>query len=239
MIISTPGIVLHTTPYGETSLIAKVLTRELGLRSYIVKGVRTQAARTKQGLFQPMTELDMVVYNNTKTDLNYTKELSPRHPETFTQSSNQAIRHSLLFFMAEVLYRSLHEAEPLPALYDYVAETLATLQPPLATLPIRFMLGVACHLGIEPLDNYSVAEPLFSLDDGRYVSVQREPMNTLDPEQSQMLHQILTDNYLQPTANGQLSTRTALLNSLIEYYRIHLATFGEFKSHEILHTVLA
>ena len=95
MIISTPGIVLHTTPYGETSLIAKVLTRELGLRSYIVKGVRTQAARTKQGLFQPMTELDMVVYNNTKTDLNYTKELSPRHPETLTQSSNQAIRHSL------------------------------------------------------------------------------------------------------------------------------------------------
>ena len=230
---------LHTTPYGESSLIAKVLTRELGLRSYIVKGVHTQAARTKQGLFQPMTELEMVVYNNSKTDLNYTKEISPRHPETYTQSSNQAVKHSLLFFMAEVLYRSLHEAEPLPALYDYVTETISTLQPPLATLPIRFMLGVACHLGIEPLDNYSVAEPLFSLDDGRYVGGQRELTHTLDIEQSQMLHQLLTDDCQPSTANYQLSTRTALLNSLIEYYRIHLSTFSEFKSHEILHTVLA
>ena len=36
--ISTPAIVLHTTPYGESSVIVKAFTRLLGVRSYIIKG---------------------------------------------------------------------------------------------------------------------------------------------------------------------------------------------------------
>ena len=35
MIVSTKGIVLRTTKYGESSVIVSVFTRECGLKSYI------------------------------------------------------------------------------------------------------------------------------------------------------------------------------------------------------------
>ncbi len=54
MLLSTPGLVLHTTPYGESSVVAKVFTRQLGVRSYIIKGVRNGRSRVKQNLMQPL-----------------------------------------------------------------------------------------------------------------------------------------------------------------------------------------
>ena len=177
MLLSTPGLVLHTTPYSESSVVVKVFTRQLGVRSYIIKGVRGRGGRIKQNLLQPLSSLDMVVYNNEKTDLNYIKELSPRYTETFTQSSNQAIEHSLRFFMTEVLYKALREAEPMPALFDYVESSnssLSTFHFPLSTFPISFLLTVARHLGIEPLDNYSTRESFFDLQEGRFVATPTE-----------------------------------------------------------------
>ena len=191
---------LHTTPYSESSVVVKVFTRQLGLRSYIIKGVRGRGGRVKQNLLQPLSSLDMVVYDNPRTELNYIKELSPRHSETLTQSSNQAISH----------------------------------------LPISFLLTVARHLGIEPLDNYSSREPLFDLQEGRFVSAPTE--TTLSPDLSALLHQYLSSFHslslpLTPFHSSP-DDRTALINALLNYYHLHLSGFSHFHSHEILHTIL-
>jgi valyl-tRNA synthetase len=50
MLLSTPGLVLHTTPYSESSVVVKVFTRQLGVRSYIIKGVRGRGGRVKRKL---------------------------------------------------------------------------------------------------------------------------------------------------------------------------------------------
>ena len=52
MLLSTPGLVLHTTPYADTSVVAKVFTRQLGVRSYIIKGVRSRTGKVKQNMLQ-------------------------------------------------------------------------------------------------------------------------------------------------------------------------------------------
>jgi DNA repair protein RecO (recombination protein O) len=44
--VVTPALVLHVIPYGETSKILKLLTRELGLQSAIAKGARRARSRT-------------------------------------------------------------------------------------------------------------------------------------------------------------------------------------------------
>lgn len=225
MLISTPGFVLHTTPYGETSVIVKVFTRLLGVRSYIVKGGRGRSTHIKQNLLQPLSCLDLVVYDNPKTELNHVKELSLHAPAP----SSDPVGNALRFFMTEVLYKSLQEAEPMPALFDYV-ESVQQCQD--AALPINFMLTVAHHLGIEPLDNYSSREPLFDLQEGRYSSTASE--TTLSPNLSDMLHDYLTSS--QPTYS--LALRRALIDALLAYYHLHLASFRNFTSHEILHTIL-
>ena len=228
MLLSTPGLVLHTTPYSESSVVAKVFTRQLGLRSYIIKGVRGPRGRVKQNLLQPLSSLDMVVYNNEKTDLNYTKELSPRCPDQLSDPVGNALR----FFMTEVLYKALREEEPMPALWDYV-EALETQRDELPHVPIQFLLAVARYLGIEPMDNYCHREPLFDLQEGRFVSTPTE--TTLSPHLSEMLHDYLS-NFQYSISN--LSDRRSLIDALIAYYQLHLSGFSHFHSHEILHTIL-
>ena len=169
MLTTTQGLVLHTTKYGETSVIAKVFTRELGLCSYIIKGVRSTSGRTKQNLLQPMCHLDMTVYNNPKKNLQYVKEM---HPASHYGFSGDSVKTALLFFMDEVLYKSLKEGEQNLPLFDYVVGELQSLSAEdgaLASFPISFLVRAARHLGIEPMDNYSHHEPLFNLKEGKFL----------------------------------------------------------------------
>lgn len=229
MTLSTPALVLHTTDYSETSVIAKVFTRQLGVRSYILKGVRKGGSRVKRNLLQPLTSLDMVVYNNPRTSLNYVKELAPRCPERESEPIGNALR----FFMTEVLYKSLKEEEPMPALWDYVETAEKSHVAPVRDFPIDFLLGVAQYIGIRPLDNYSVREPYFSLMEGRYVSVVSD--STLTLQQSALLHSYLSSADSRETTSQQ---RRALVNALLSYFQLHLEGFKNFSSHEILHAVL-
>lgn len=239
--LSTPALVLHTTSYSESSVIAKIFTRQLGVRSYIIKGVRKSGSKTKQNLLQPLSHLDLVVYNNPKTQINYIKEMGQhahRQQEQCRQLSEVAVHNALRFFMTEVLYKTLREEEPMPDLFDYVADTCSfqstDIKP--SQQPILFLLKVSRHLGIEPLDNYSVREPLFDMLAGRY---QYAGEQTLNASISQLLHYYLQALHTgSPLPIATLAQRTELINRLLEYYQIHLAEFRNFKSHEILHTVL-
>lgn len=230
MLVATPGLVLHTTPYAESSVVVKVFTRQLGLRSYIIKGVRGSRGRVKQNMLQPLSSLDMVVYDNPRSQLNYIKELTPRHPD----QPSEPVANALRFFMTEVLYKALREEEPMPGLWDYVEATgSCPASADSGQVPVRFMLSVARHLGIEPLDNHSTREPLFDLEEGRFVSVASE--TTLGPELSALLHQYLSDTSFHESS---LRSRTALLDALLTYFHLHLSGFRNFTSHEMLHAIL-
>lgn len=230
MLLSTPGLVLHTTPYGEASVVAKVFTRQMGVRSYIIKGVRGAGGRVKQNMLQPLSSLDMVVYDNRRSELNYIKELSPRHPDRQSDPVDNALR----FFMTEVLYKALREEDPMPDLWDYVESSDHRVSA--SDLPIVFMLTVAHHLGIEPLDNHSHREPYFDLQEGRFVAIATE--TTLPASLSSLLHEYLAGLGVQATESKTLAERRALIDALIAYFQMHLSGFRNFHSHEILHTIL-
>ena len=238
--LSTQALVLHTTAYSESSVIAKIFTRQLGVRSYILKGVRKGGGRTKQYLLQPLSYLDLVVYNNPKTQLNYLKEIAPHRaaqPGAAPDALDEMSRHALRFFMTELLYKTLREEEPMPDLFDYVVEALNVQgSRSMSHLPVTFMLSVSRHLGIEPLDNYSSREPLFDMQSGRY---QYAGSTTLDRSTSLLLHSFLQALHEgSPVPAATLAQRTELINRLLEYFQMHLSEFRNFKSHEILHTVL-
>ena len=236
MLLSTPGLVLHTVPYAETSVVAKVFTRQLGVRSYIIKGVRggSSCSRVRQNLLQPLSNIDMVVYDNHRSNLNYVKELTPRQ-----SSVSDPVGNALRFFMTEVLYKVLREEEPMPELWDYVEKASDTTAGERKDVPIRFLLMVARHLGIEPMDNYSSREPYFCLEEGRYVSAPNE--TTLPSNLSMILHEYLLSSHSQSlpvTPSHSLQSRRDLIDALIAYFQFHLSGFKQFRSHEILHTIL-
>ena len=55
MLKKTSGIVLSHIKYQETSIIVRIFTRDLGLKAYLVNGVRSMSKGSKIALYQPLT----------------------------------------------------------------------------------------------------------------------------------------------------------------------------------------
>lgn len=242
MLLTTQGLVLHTTPYSDSSLIANVFTRELGLKSYMVKGIGRSQRAPKRNLLQPLSHLELTVYNNPRKEVQYVKEMHPTampHPYNATPLTAQNLA-SLKYFACELLYRSLSPDQPNQTLFDYTTQSLAAISTPggaIAHFPIRYMLQLASHLGIQPMDNYSAKEPRFNLKEGRFTQPQQHQEGTdyqVNADLSQLLHQYLSDETPQCT----LTQRTDLMNTLLEYFNIHLPNFNTFNSTGIIHEIL-
>ena len=236
MIRVTKGLVLRTIKYSETSVIAKVFTREMGVCSYMVKGVRTQKGKIKQNLLQPLSYLDMCVYDSPKTSINYIKEMQVA--EQFVNLREDSVKVTLVFFMTEVLYKTLNEGEVMPMVFDYVVEQLRGIDDgriKVSYQPLLFMLQMSTFLGIEPLNNYSVGEPLFNLREGRFVGTKIDDY-LLDNSESLAMHYLLAAYH--GTSQVPKVSMSGALHMMIDYYGLHLPEFRNFKSHEILHTLL-
>ena len=232
-LVTTDGIVLHSTHYSESSIIARVFTRTMGVQSYMVKGVRGHGGRVKQNQLQPLNHIEITAYNNPRAEIQYVKEINLRHSHTASMVDN-----ALRFFKAELLYKTLRNNDPQPDLFDYV--TSDTHQPA-AHQPILFMLCLSRHLGIEPLDNYGGSKKYFHTGKGHFDATPDSDNDTalFDLESSRLLHEYLqTCHSLQPPPDASLPQRNRLLDLLLAYFGIHLDEFHHFTSHEILHTVL-
>ncbi len=116
---------LHSIKYGETSVIARVLTRELGLQSYLVPGVRKPKARIRQNLFQPLCLLDLIVYHKEKEGLHRIKEITCPHP--YESIPYDIPKTSIAIFLAEMLHHAIKSHEANPALFDFIRDSLLTL----------------------------------------------------------------------------------------------------------------
>ena len=60
MLVSTEAISLNYVKYSETSIIVKCFTKSDGLKSYLLKGIRTsKKKKINIGFFQPLTQLEI------------------------------------------------------------------------------------------------------------------------------------------------------------------------------------
>ena len=103
----TRGIVLRTVKYGETSVVATILTELFGVQSYLINGVRSHSRKgsVKAGMFQPAAILDMVVYHNELKHLNRVKEF--RWGRLYQQVLSDVPRNAVGLFMVELLTKCL------------------------------------------------------------------------------------------------------------------------------------
>ena len=240
MLATTQGFVFRTTPYSETSVIAKIFTLHYGILSFIVKGVRSSKGKNKQNLLQPLSYLDISFYHNSKAEIQYIKELKPA--KQWNTIPFDCTKTAIIFFMTELLYKTIREEEANLPLFKHIATSLTTLDnqtEALGNFPITFMISTAKILGIEPRNNYDNHHPLFNLNEGCFVSTPSIFENTddiLNNENSLALHQYLS---LHPNdISISYTQRNAVLKNLIQYYKIHFENLSDFQSHIILHEVL-
>jgi len=240
MIEKTSGIVLHHFKYGETSVIAKVFTREAGLQAFIVPGVRKARARIHQNLFQPLTQLEMVIYRKERGGLQHIREIT--NPVPWQSIPYDITKTSVAIFLAEMLLGVLKESDPSPAMFDFVKDSLIFLDQDenrTADFHLVFLLKLSGHLGFFPRSNYNDRLCFFNLKEGVYQGTLYGPELCLDRELSRLFFALSKSSYELP-ADLKLkpAQRKALLHKMIDYYRLHLDGLKEIKSHLVLESVL-
>ena len=241
MLQTTRGIVFKYINYSETSIIAKIYTEEFGLQSFIIKGARGKRSKTRLALFQPLNLLDLEISFRENKTLQHLKEVKVAH--AYTTLPVDTIKRSFLFFIDELLYRSIREEMPNRLLFNWLFDSLTWLD--LATVDVTnfhlvFMVQLSRFLGFYPKKEAGEHLPFFDLREGLFTnSIPQHPDYT-GGRQAELVGLLLKTSFEK---NDELkiiySERRTLLDILITYYQLHLPGFGEMKSVEILHDVLS
>ncbi|GAA4849269.1 DNA repair protein RecO [Algivirga pacifica] len=224
--INTKGIVLSTMKYKESSVISRIYTEKLGLRSYLVHGVRSSRNRKTQkaALFQPLNLLDLQVTERPLKELQQIKGGNILYP--MLDCRTNIIKGSILLFLTEVLSKVLKEEQENPTLFLYLQQSLIIfdkLQKHFANFHLQFLLNLPDYLGL----TINEAKSLYT-----------EQRIHDHPELDKTINQLLQtpfDEYI-PLNQQQ---RSEVLDHIIRFYQYHFQSFDYPKSLEILKEVLS
>lgn len=240
MLYKTRGIVFRTVKYSDNSGITTIFTEKFGLRTYMIKGLGSNKTSLKKGAIQNLNLLNLVVYEKEKNNLQTIKEIEsivPYHTIPFNIRKT-----SVIMFLNELLFHSIKEESANPALFNYIFLELINFDETNTSIEnfhLRFMVGLTHFLGIFPRNNYSKQNQYFDLQEGIFVNDQPLHTNYVSVELSEKLSLILNNPESLEHMFLNVSARNELLERLLEYYRFHLPSFKELKSHLVLREVLA
>ena len=162
---NTELIVLHTTKFGENSIVAHTLSKEYGRRSFLIKGVSRKAMMT---LMLPLSILEAEVLETSRSTLYTARNLISKYP--LIGIRNDIFKNSMTLFMSEVLYRTVKEGTYEHGLYEWCERNILLLdamESDFSNFHLRFLLELAVVLGFSPdsqdllpfvRDHYPIAE---------------------------------------------------------------------------------
>ena len=148
MVKVTELIVLHTTKFGENSLVVHSLSKEYGRRGFLVRGV---GKKSVMSLFQPLSILEADIIESSKSNLYTAKNISLKHHLPGIREN--MFKNSMTMFMAEVLYRSIKDGANEEGLYEWCEKNillLDSIQSDFSNFHIRFLLEFSIALGFSP-----------------------------------------------------------------------------------------
>lgn len=235
MLHKTLGIVLKTIPFRESSVVATIYTEKFGRQSYLINSVRTSKGGGKAALLQPLTILDLVVYKHEQKKLERISEMKPAFH--FRQIHFDVVKNTIAFFIAELLYKAIHEDENHQELFDWVASQLYYLDESnqiSASFHLQFMIDLCKHLGFYPHILPDDANLYFDMQNGISTDEIPSHLHYLKGDDFVLIKKMLLN---AETINNRFQ-RKRILQILTEYFALHIPGFGKLKSPDVLESVL-
>ncbi len=238
MLVSTEGIVLKKTRYGDTVSIVTIYTRASGIMVFSFKG---KPGRTFNGaaLLAPMTLVRLVTDVRHGKSIQYTRELSLLKP--YKHIHHDTVKGGVLLFLNELLLKVLKEEESNESLFDFLLRTLTILDEQIPLHPsyhLSFMIHLTFFLGFFPHNGNRLENSCFDLREGSFVHPPFLHQEILNSSVSHWLNELINipfDQYQLFLAGKAI--RNQLLDALICFYQLHVAGFGDMKSLPVLRSL--
>jgi DNA repair protein RecO (recombination protein O) len=241
MLQHTSGIVFHSTRFSDTSAVVKIYTEEFGLMSFLIKGLYSKRSKLRSAMFGHLTLLDLVVERREHKTMHYIRELNFNQAQT--DLSNSISRSAIILYINELLYKCVKEEECNRPLFGFIAtsiQKLADKDMPVQAFHLLFMLKLTRFLGFSPRLSKTNAGSYFDMEEGLFLD--SEPLHRyfISGKPAAVLEQLQGMDY-DDLKNFSIPTvvRDELLESLLDFYRLHIPDMGEMKSVKVLRELLA
>ena len=215
-------ILLHTTKYGDSSIILHGFTREQGRKSFIIRGVGKKKGSSSTALLHPLSILETEIRPGAEYSIAQLRDYSAKYPLHSLRSS--VVKNTIAIYISELLYRTLRDSESDPSLYDFLESSIVTLnalESDYGNFHIWFTIKYISLLGFMP-DSASLMA-----------------FTNFEPWQREVLGQFLT---LKTEEAMKLPLRREWKNefvgALIRFLEQNLGQRIEIKSVNVLHQVL-
>lgn len=215
-------ILLHTTKYGDSSIILHGFTRDQGRKSFIIRGVGKKKGSNSTALLHPLSILDIELRPGGEYTIAQLKDYSAKYQLHSLRSS--IVKNTIAIYMSELLYRTLHDSESDPSLYDFLENSvlaLNSLESDYSNFHLWFTIKYISMLGFMP--------DASSLD----------LFPTFEPWQKELLANFLTRR-MEDAMKIQLKRekKNDFIASLVRFLEQNLGQKIEIKSINVLHQVL-
>ena len=148
MLVKTHAIVLRSIKYGDSQLITDMLTETFGRVSFVSNIPRTQKAKIKKQLFQPLTVLEIELDHRPNARLQRLRDARMAYP--FTSIPYSEAKLAITLFLAEFLCHATRSEQQNVPLYRYVETSVRWLdgaQQLFANFHLAFMIRLSRFLG--------------------------------------------------------------------------------------------
>lgn len=236
MIVSSPSVVLKRFPYGETSIIARCFTRQMGKLGLMVRGAR--GPRKKSGslaaYFQPLSFLDLTFYHKPSRSLQTVSKASFSATWPHIHNHLKNITYSLA--VVELTDRTITEEDPHPELFDELVQVLRCYNSRDHRLNLIFwhyQLRLLTLLGFKPDLDLATLQGV-SLPDPGGAPNSRELLANL------LAGRLVDDRFLNWLETCSLTARDRrVINAYLRtHLQIHFEGFQDLQSLKVLGQVL-
>lgn len=222
---SCRGIALHYFKYSESSVIAKILTEEKGVQSFLIRGVYSKKSRI--ALLRPLSLLNISVVGRKNSGLHYLKDLSIASPPSKKVNINL-----MLMFMAEVVLKALSIDKKDLSLFEFVwksCEEVKSEKRIPENYSLLFLLRLSYFLGFYP-NLQDLKSNFFDMEKGVFSEEKMQGSYVISGEDLRYLKKLLTEKNLKIPKK----IKEKLLSLLLEYYRLHHHELVGLTSHEVI-----
>ena len=144
---STSLILLHTTKFGENSIVLHTLSKEYGRRGFVVRSVN----KKMMSLLLPLNILEADVVDSGKSGLLPVRNLTVSFPLVGVR--NNLYKNTMTMFLSEVIYRTIKEGAAEEGLFEWCRNQillLSAMESDFSNFHIRFLLELAVVMGFSP-----------------------------------------------------------------------------------------
>lgn len=236
MYIRVTGLTLGTVRHSDRFNITSLYTRSHGRISLLTPAGGGRSARMTASRLQPLSLVEADVNFVAGRSIFSFRNLSL--PEVRSSLYFDPVKSSLTMFMAEFLGRFLRDANPEPALFDWIAATVSLLDSlpgHMANFHIAFLMELLGPAGIMPDVATYFPDYGFDMRSGVFAPFPSSRSVWVPADKAAFIP-LFSRMTLRNCSRFRLSgeRRREILQLLLKYYSTHFPGLDNLKSPDIL-----